>query len=819
MSFVVEQSSGDQPSLKSGWREARIPEVKSEMLRESRLRLRLKKRTSINSIPRIYKEKEMADFRKWFYALAVVALLAGLSIPAAAQGTAVNCINGGATTPIVRAEGLTELMGDLVLNCSGGNPTVANQAVPPVNITIILSVNITSKLTAASLYNEALLIIDEPNASAPSPNSNRPILNCGRTGAPDTGTQSGPGVCSIISDGIPSQTYNGVPNKFGQFACDGAGGRPAANSFGCGSPNVFQARQGSPFNAGLINNISWLGVPVDPPGTGTTRTLRFTNIRGNANQDQIASTFIQVPITAQVAINGSTAFNINIPPQGQVVAFVQKGLITTVRNARLDFVQCNTENGKLFTGASTFAFNQTPFGGANGGGNNSGSGSPIVRFSEGFATAWKVRNISEILNNGTFTNGSYVYNGGLGNPADLNQNVPGAIYNTEAGFEYNSAFQNPGPASTPPSPGGNPPNGIGNGAATGAVNTGFSLNSDFTTTGISQAGIATQGTRLYMSFSSIPQGSAVFVPPVVFLFRQNATAPTPATFTPGSNTGVAVLVTTDAAGDTPYSLAQTLPASTAGGVVGTLVPVSNNLAVYEVLFEDPNSLESVDIPVVVAYVANLTANPPVGLPVTGVTAQVSGGFAPFYTSAPAALPQTTTAFPIPRFVPGNTPLNLFLINKCACDMLFPFVSSQGGFDSGIAIANTSLDPGAAFGFFATPQQGAVTFFYFGVGNNGGAPPPAQTSGIVPAGQVLTYVLSSGGGAIGTSANGLDNRAAGFQGYIIAQAAFQYCHSYAFISALGGGPTSAGVSEGYLGLILDNPGLNYRTPQASESLVH
>ena len=98
----------------------------------------------------------MADFRKWFYALAVVALLAGLSIPAAAQGTAVNCINGGATTPIVRAEGLTELMGDLVLNCSGGNPTVANQAVPPVNITIILSVNITSKLTAASLYNEAL---------------------------------------------------------------------------------------------------------------------------------------------------------------------------------------------------------------------------------------------------------------------------------------------------------------------------------------------------------------------------------------------------------------------------------------------------------------------------------------------------------------------------------------------------------------------------------------------------------------------------------------------------------------------------------------
>ncbi len=299
-----------------------------------------------------------------------------------------------------------------------------------------------------------------------------------------------------------------------------------ANSFGCGRPNVFQARQGSPFNAGLINNISWLGVPVDPPGTGTTRTLRFTNIRGNANQDQIASTFIQVPITAQVAINGSTAFNINIPAQGQVVAFVQRGLITAVRNPRLDFVQCNTENGRLFSGAAAFPFVPVggggTFGGANGGNNNSAAsvGSPIVRFSEGFATAWKVRNISEVVGNGsvggngTFTNGSYVYNGGLNNPPDLNQNVPGAIYNTEAGFEYVTGQNNPNP---------NPPNGIGNGPVTGVTNGGTPLANAFTSTGIAQAGVATQGTRLFLSFSSIPQGSSVFVPPVVFLFRQNAT--------------------------------------------------------------------------------------------------------------------------------------------------------------------------------------------------------------------------------------------------------------------------------------------------------
>ena len=761
----------------------------------------------------------MADFRKWFYALAVVALLAGLSIPASAQigGTAVTCNNGGATTPIVRSQGLTELVGDLVLNCNGGSPTLAGQTVPPVNITVILSVNITSKLTQGGLYNEALLIIDEPNQSAPGPNSNRPILNCGNTGAPDSGVQ-GPGICSIISDGNPNNTYNGTPNRWvtpaGVVTTCGGGG-PAVGTYGCGTPNVFQGRQGNPFNTGLINNISFLGVPVDPPGTSTTRILRFTNIRGNATQDAVASTFIQVPITAQVAINGSTAFSINVPAQGQVVAYVQNGLIVTAPVTNLQFLQCNTENGKLATGSS-FVLNASPWGGPSGGGANGPFGlpvidgtatgsTPIVRFQEGFASSFKVKNFAQILGNGVFTGAGWNYTGTLNYPPDVNQNVPGAIYNTEAGFEYNASFANPNP---------NPPNGVGNGPATGATNTGFPLasvgpNVGGVNTGISNAGIATQGTRLFMSFTNVPTGASIFVPPVVYLYRQNDATGTNSFTVTGANTGVAVLVSTDAAGDTAYN-----PATSGFN----LQPVNNNLAVYEILFESPTSLEQVDIPVVVAYVSNLSANPPLGLPVPNQVSQVTGGFAPFYTSASAALPASTSAFPIPRFLPGNAPLNLFEIVKCSCNTLFPFVASTGGFDTGIAIANTSLDPGATFGFGATPQQGVVQFFYFGVGNNGAAPPASQSSGVVPAGQVLTYVLSSGGGAIGTSANGLDNRAAGFEGYIIAQSGFQFCHSFAFISALGAGPTSTGISEGYLGLILDQTVL-HRTGQAAEALLH
>src|ERR1051325_2484365 len=89
--------------------------------------LRVKKRTSINSIHRIHKEKEMADFRRWFFALAAVALLAGLTVPASAQTSVAQCVGNAAVPVVVRAEGYSELVGDLTLNCTGGVPTAAGE--------------------------------------------------------------------------------------------------------------------------------------------------------------------------------------------------------------------------------------------------------------------------------------------------------------------------------------------------------------------------------------------------------------------------------------------------------------------------------------------------------------------------------------------------------------------------------------------------------------------------------------------------------------------------------------------------------------------
>jgi len=442
-----------------------------------------------------------------------------------------------------------------------------------------------------------------------------------------------------------------------------------------------------------------------------------------------------------------------------------------------------------------------------------GYGTPTVRFSELFASAWKVKNVAYTVGalggNGTYTGGlggqnPYIYAAASpDNPAgvalpDANQNVPGVSYFTESGFEFQSVLQNPGV---------NPPLGFNqlNFTVTGDANP-FSDSS----TGINAAGVANQGTRLATSLANIPNGLSLYVSPILFLYRQGVS------YSAGPNvnqvggvaggaTGVMVLTNTASDGSGSYN-----PPS--GPITATsqplqLVSVSNGAAliVYEILFTDPFSLEYVDVPFVVSYATNLSANAPIGLPQPSVIATAAGGYAPFYSTSAAT--QASGTLPIPRFVFTGSATNLFGIVKCSCNILFPYATQAPGYDTGIAIANTTMDP-----YGTTNQFGAVQMWYYGSLANGGAAPGTQCTNTaspgtcpgtttVAAGQVLTYTLYNG-----SAQWGLDNRGAGFTGYMIAQTQFQYCHAFAFIGGLGGGPmvnsSTNGLSEGYLGLILD-----------------
>ena len=126
----------------------------------------------------------MVDFRKWFPALAVVAVVLGSAASVSAQVTpALSCTSNAGATPLVRAEGIAELVGDVVLNCTGGTPTAAGAIVPQVNIQVFLNTNITTRLVSDPL-SEALILIDDPAPAQQNPCllSNCPVLGVGAAG-------------------------------------------------------------------------------------------------------------------------------------------------------------------------------------------------------------------------------------------------------------------------------------------------------------------------------------------------------------------------------------------------------------------------------------------------------------------------------------------------------------------------------------------------------------------------------------------------------------------------------------------------------------
>jgi hypothetical protein len=628
----------------------------------------------------------MANLRKLLLALTVVLVA---TITASAQTVpAFQCTANAAVPPTLRSEGLAELVGDLVLNCTGGTPTAAGVAVPRVNVQVFLNTNITSRLVADPA-SEALLLIDDPAPANQNP-------------------------CTSTSGCTQVGTGTGLP-----YATAGPDG---------GSPpvavrNVYQARYAA------ANSLVWLGVPLDPPGTTATRILRIKNVRANANYLGPSQTLIPTQIVMFVSISGETSVAVNNPQQ--IVGYVLPGLTVSWRNAcssdslasaGASFLQCNSVNSDL-AGDSTKAFTTTAF---------------RIRFTEGFATAFKKRNVATTPATPTAT-------AAQATPTGVDP-ISGQLYNTETGF-YNPAFT--------------------------------------TTNGLNVAGLADSGTRFRVVFSNVPAGVQVFVGT-----RHIAT-------TEGT---VLHLVTTDASGAGAYSaVSATSTGTDQCGVPYSIAPVTisggTGIAVWEVVDTNPLFPGRVEVPVVIAYKANTAA----GQPGLG-TMTAAASFAPIST----VTTQSATA-PLPRFADTGAARSVVVINPCTTNLLFPFVTNQAGFDTGIAIANTSKDP-----FGTTTQAGACTLNYYGQGAGGGAPPSPQTSAVIAAGDTAVFTLSAGG-THGITAT------PGFQGYIIAQCRFQYAHGFAFISDLG----AAKLSHGYLALVMDLPFnalLGTRTGFVSEALT-
>ena len=147
-----------------------------------------------------------------------------------------------------------------------------------------------------------------------------------------------------------------------------------------------------------------------------------------------------------------------------------------------------------------------------------------------------------------------------------------------------------------------------------------------------------------------------------------------------------------------------------------------------------------------------------------------------------------------------TTVNGVVVVLCQTTLLFPFVTNQSGFDTGIALANTSVDNLAAAGYksFATAQPASASgpalattcnLFFYGpfapTGLPATAPYVADPMGALVAGTTHAFQLSM--------------VAPGYQGYMIAVCPFNYAHAYAFLT--NASAKSTGVAEGYIAEVL------------------
>jgi len=313
-----------------------------------------------------------------------------------------------------------------------------------------------------------------------------------------------------------------------------------------------------------------------------------------------------------------------------------------------------------------------------------------------------------------------------GQGSSLVQTKPGTIYNSESGFTLSSTQA---------------PNLIGT------------------------AGLADFGTRFTAVFNNIPAGVRLFVS----LWGVSANAA--GQITTGNSTAEAITADTVPDGTT-VPVASAFTTTAAGGVsVVEITPSSGNTATasWESITNSPTALDSYTFAVYITY----TASPGTNSPAAG-TGTVNLRYGPASTITTASGSAT-----VPRFLDTSSAKNAVAIGICRTVLLYPFVTNQAGFDTGIAVSNTSTDP-----FGTVPQAGTCSLNWYGAA----APATATTTPSVATGTAYTALASI--------------TVPGFQGYMIAVCNFQYAHGFAFISDLG----ARNLAMGYLALVIPDPSL-------------
>jgi len=527
-----------------------------------------------------------------------------------------------------------------------------------------------------------------------------------------------------------------------------------------GNPNVPVAASNQGYTSfpnvyqGVVTgtSVTFFGVPILPPGTtGTERIIRITNIRANA-PGVGAGQFNVTPIYANVSSNNAIPLS---NPQVEV-GFVQNSLTTS-----LSLTPTSTSSPVYSTFLQCTGNKVSSVGAA----------ATVLNFKELFSSAFKTRVVP-------LTNTLYAAQGT--NPTG--QNVPGGLYlgnpgavNSESDFIFPI---------------------VGN--CSGSSITGC-------------AGLADFGTRLKAVFSNVPTGVSLYVS------VQNVQPATPANPVGGTSTAAyAQLVSSELA---PEVTSAPVGNVSFGGTANVVqVPVVNGsaTAVWEVINANPNAIDTFQFPIYTAVAANTTTAPSVAYVAMSYAPTPNGGANFSATGAAAA---EGYSYPIPRFQdPTAAPTPFLAVSICQTALLWPYVVTGptiNGFDTGLAIANTTTDP-----FGTTAQNGSCNLYFYGQNYNGsGAVASATTTPIVYGcdqtqanaancvGIGTTKVIGSGQ-AWANLASALVTPPTGnyWLGYTIGICNFQDAHGYAAITDVG----VRNIISSYLALVMEPSALRGTT---------
>jgi hypothetical protein len=302
-------------------------------------------------------------------------------------------------------------------------------------------------------------------------------------------------------------------------------------------------------------------------------------------------------------------------------------------------------------------------------------------------------------------------------------------------------------------------------------------------------GAGTTGTRLKATFTNLPANVQYYVSATnVVDYQTGITAPAAV----GDNSLIpyAVAVGNGAAAETAAYPLPAVPVCggatiCANGVVPIIALTRNATTgaaefVWEVTNGNPAAADTYSFALFAQYAL---ATPPA----PGNTATVQLGYAP--QNGALAPGVTTTA--LPRFAaPAMTAATFFNVVTCQTSLLFPYVTNGGGYETGIAISNTSMDP------FGTIQgSGACSMYFYG--------PNQPSNAIAFANPAGGTTIAAGGQIANTLSNILGQT--GFSGYAVAVCNFQFAHGFAFIQT-----AKQTLGMGYMPLVMQTgSGLNTR----------